>query len=266
MSEQPNISIPERLRPFVRQVWTLDASDLSIYADGCPGIIFQQTDTGLILNENKKLSPIFLYGQTVQPIRMVATGSVKMIAVCFHPHVLHSIFRLSAKEITDDCLDLSLLPPVPRINLTEQLWNTVTPEKQTQILFDYMQQVITRNRSTVDTGMAYAATQLWQSGRQLPLKKLQQTLNLSERTFQRKFEQSIGIPPRQFAKIAQFQSALGQLRSGNFFKLSDVAYNNGYADQSHFIRDFKKFTGLSPLAFQKHPGNAPHPDFPGLTG
>lgn len=256
MTERQNISIPERLRPFVRQVWTLDASDLSIYADGCPGIIFQQTDSSLILNENKQLSPVFLYGQTVQPIRIAATGTVKMIVVCFHAHVVHSIFRLSAKEITDDCLDLSLLPPVPGINLTEQLWNTVTPEKQTQLLFDYMQQVITRNRSTVDTGMAYAATQLWQSGRQLPLKKLQQTLNLSERTFQRKFEQCIGIPPRLFSKIAQFQSALGQLRSGNFIKLSDVAYDNGYADQSHFIRDFKKFTGLSPLAFQKHPGNS----------
>jgi AraC-like DNA-binding protein len=256
MTEQQNISIPERLRPFISQVWTLDASDVSIYADGCPGIIFQQTDSSLILNDNKKLSPVFLYGQTVQPIRIAASGSAKMIVVCFHPHVVHSIFRLSAKEITDDCLDLSLLSPVPGINLTERLWNTGTPEQQTQILFDYMQQVIIRNRSTVDAGMEYAATRLWQSGRQLPLKKLQQTLNLSERTFQRKFEQCIGIPPRLFSKISQFQSALGQLRSGNFFKLSDIAYDNGYADQSHFIRDFKKFTGLSPLAFQKLALNA----------
>jgi len=265
MTEQQNISIPERLRAFVRHVWTLDSRDLSVYADGSPGIIFQQTDSSLILNDNKKLSPVFLYGQTVQPIRMTAEGNVKMIVVCFHPHVVHSIFRLSAKEITDDCLDLSLLPPVPGINLTEQLWNTVTLEKQTDILFDYMQQVITRNRSTIDAGMEYAATQLWQSGRQLSLKNLQQTLNQSERTFQRKFEQCIGIPPRLFSKISQFQSALGQLRNGNFFKLSDVAYDNGYADQSHFIRDFKKFTGLSPLAFQKHPGNVPHPHFPGIS-
>jgi AraC-like DNA-binding protein len=112
--------------------------------------------------------------------------------------------------------------------------------------------------------MEYAANRLWQAGRQLPLKKLQQTLNLSERSLQRKFEQCIGIPPRLFSKIAQFQAAMGQLRNGKFSRLSDIAYENGYADQSHFIRDFKKFTGLSPLAFQKHPGNAVHPDFPGL--
>jgi AraC-like DNA-binding protein len=249
MSEQHNISIPERLRPFVREILILDSSDLSFYADGCPGIIFQQTDSGLILNEDKKLSPVFLYGQTVEPIRMATTGSLKMIVVCLHPHAVHPIFRLSAKEITDDCLDLSLLPPAPGINLTEQLRNTAGPEQQFRLLFDYMQQVITRNASTVDTGMAYAVTHIWQAGRELSLKKLQQTLNLSERTFQRKFEQYIGIPPRLFSKISQFQAALAQLRGRKFFKLSDIAYDNGYADQSHFIRGFKKFTGLSPLAY-----------------
>lgn len=249
MSEQHNISIPERLRPFIRQILTLDSSDISFYADGCPGIIFQQTDNDLVLNEDKKLSPVFLYGQTVDPIRMTTAGSLKMIVVCFHPHAMHPIFRLNAKEITDDCLDLRLLPPAPGINLTEQLQNTAGPEQQVRLLFDYVQQVITRNASMVDTGMAYAATHIWKAGRELSLKKLQQTLNLSERTFQRKFEQCIGIPPRLFSKISQFQAALAQLHSRKFFKLSDIAYDNGYADQSHFIRGFKKFTGLSPLSY-----------------
>jgi len=257
MNSTAHISIPEPLRPYIRRVRTLDSSDLSVYADGCPGIIFQQTDTGLVLNEKKRLSTVFLHGQTVEPIRMATTGGLKMVAVCLHPHVIHSIFRLSAKEVTDDCLDLGLLPHVPGIDLAERLWNSVGPERQAQVLFEYIERVILRNRAEPDAGMAYAATQLWQSGREVSLKKLHQALNLSERTFQRKFEQYIGIPPRLFSKISQFQSALGQLKSGRFFKLSDIAYDNGYADQSHFIRDFKKFTGLSPLAFRKHPGGLP---------
>ena len=269
MSVQHTISIPERLRPFVREVLILDSSELSFYADGCPGIIFQQTDggggsgaggsgesgaggsrgSGLILNEDKRLSPVFLYGQTVEPIRMATTGSLKMIVVCLHPHAVHPMFRLSAKEITDDCLDLSLLSAAPGTDLTERLRNEEGAEQQVRVLFDYIQQVVTRNGSTVDAGMAYAATQIWQAGRGLSLKKLQQTLNLSERSLQRKFEQYVGIPPRLFSKISQFQAALAQLTRRRFFKLSDIAYDNGYADQSHFIRGFKKFTGLSPNAY-----------------
>jgi len=253
MSVQHNILIPERLRPFVREVLVLDSSELAFYADGCPGIIFQQTDGGgdscLILNDDKRLSPVFLYGQTVEPIRMATTGSLKMIVVCLHPHAVHPMFRLSAKEITDDCLDLRLLSAAPGINLTDRLRNGAGVEQQVRVLFDYIEQVVTRNGSTVDAGMAFAATQIWQAGRGLSLKRLQQALNLSERSLQRKFEQYVGIPPRLFSKISQFQAALAQLTSRKFFKLSDIAYDNGYADQSHFIRGFKKFTGLSPNAY-----------------
>ncbi|WP_431211574.1 helix-turn-helix domain-containing protein [Puia sp. P3] len=206
-------------------------------------------DSGLILNGDKQLSPVFLYGQTVEPIRMATMGSLKMVVVCLHPHAVHPIFRLSAKEITDDCLDLSLLSAAPGIDITERLRNEVGVEEQVRVLFDYIEQVVTRNGSTVDAGMAYAATHIWQAGRGLSLKKLQQTLNLSERSLQRKFVQYVGISPRLFSKISQFQAALAQLTSRKFFKLSDIAYDNGYADQSHFIRGFKKFTGLSPNAY-----------------
>jgi len=36
-------------------------------------------------------------------------------------------------------------------------------------------------------------------------------------------------------------------------KLSDVAYENGYADQSHFIRSFREFTGYTPSQYQQQP-------------
>ena len=272
MIQHSAICIPIRLRSFIRRIWTLDPDrpelfpgHFSIYADGFPGIIFQQSESDLILNGGKKLPGIFLFGQTVQPISMATAGRLKMIVVCFHPHVLFSIFRFNARAITDDCLDLGLLPPVPAINLKDQLCNAVSVEKQVSILFDYMEQIIIRNRSTVDAGMAYATSQLLQHNRALPLKELQRVLNLSERTFQRKFEQHIGVSPQLFSKISQFQAALSQLRSGRFNKLSDIAYDNGFSDQSHFIRHFSKFTGLSPLELKKQTENI-HGDFPGLVG
>jgi AraC-like DNA-binding protein len=270
MIQYSTISIPVRLRSFIRRIWILDPDrpeifpgHFSIYADGFPGIIFQQSESNLILNGEKKLPGIFLYGQTVQPISIQTAGRLKMIIVCFHPHVLFSVFRFNARTITDDCLDLGLLPPVPGINLEDQLWNTVSAEKRVSVLFDYIEQLIIRNRSAVDAGMAYATSQLLQHNSASPLKELQRVLNLSERTFQRKFEQYIGVPPKLFSKISQFQAALSQLRSGRFNKLSDIAYDNGFADQSHFIRNFKKFTGFSPLELKKQ-AESLHGDFPGL--
>jgi len=65
MFRQQTISIPEKLCAFIRHVWLLEPGDpsegnlstenlLSIYADGCPGIIFQQSEKGLLLNQNAR--------------------------------------------------------------------------------------------------------------------------------------------------------------------------------------------------------------------
>jgi AraC-like DNA-binding protein len=74
---------------------------------------------------------------------------------------------------------------------------------------------------------------------------------LSERTLERRFKQSIGISAKLFSRICRFQESLNQLRKNKYDKLSDIAYENGYADQSHFIRSFKEFTGVSPFDYRK---------------
>ena len=74
--------------------------------------------------------------------------------------------------------------------------------------------------------------------------------NASKRTLERRFFSETGLSPKQFAKIIQFSSSMDQLTTKDFSKLTDIVYENGYADQSHFIRVFKSFTGKTPKAFK----------------
>ena len=101
--------------------------------------------------------------------------------------------------------------------------------------------------SPIDAGIQYATSHILATKGKTSLKGLQHQLNFTERTFERRFEQYVGISPRLFSNIAQFQAAIRMPDSGRFSKLSDIAYANGYADQSYSIRWFKKFTGLTPL-------------------
>jgi AraC-like DNA-binding protein len=49
-----------------------------------------------------------------------------------------------------------------------------------------------------------------------------------------------------YSRVCQFNTAFQQLNHYHFIKYSDIAYDNGFADQSHFIRVFKEFTNLTP--------------------
>ena len=60
--------------------------------------------------------------------------------------------------------------------------------------------------------------------------------------------QNTGLSPTSFNKINRFQFSL-KLIGKNEQPLTSIAYHCGYFDQSHFIRDFKSFTGLTPSAY-----------------
>jgi AraC-like DNA-binding protein len=72
-------------------------------------------------------------------------------------------------------------------------------------------------------------------------------LKISQDTLEKKFSQLVGATPKQFARIVRFQSLIKTHASGQ--ELTEAAYQVGYFDQSHFIREFKAFTGMTPARF-----------------
>jgi AraC-like DNA-binding protein len=84
----------------------------------------------------------------------------------------------------------------------------------------------------------------------ISIKKITEHLHITERTLQRLFIEYVGISPKQFTKIIQFQSSVSLISDDSYQKLTDVVYETGYADQSHFIRYFKKFTGKKPSEYK----------------
>ena len=67
---------------------------------------------------------------------------------------------------------------------------------------------------------------------------------VSSRTIERHFTRITGRSPRQVRQIARARQAVARLRAGE--AIADVAYELGYADQSHLKRDVKRLTGYTP--------------------
>ena len=90
---------------------------------------------------------------------------------------------------------------------------------------------------------------LLQLNGQLSVDDLAAHLKINRRQLERKFLSTIGLSPKQLAKVIRLQATLKMLEKKQFTSLTSLAYENGYFDQAHFIKDFKEFTGMSPGQF-----------------
>jgi AraC-like DNA-binding protein len=70
---------------------------------------------------------------------------------------------------------------------------------------------------------------------------------ISERQLERRFLTSVGLTPKSFACLRRFERAVAEAASAP--SLTAAALAAGYYDQSHFIRDFRRFAGVTPRAF-----------------
>lgn len=72
------------------------------------------------------------------------------------------------------------------------------------------------------------------------------------RYIQRIFRDNCGMSPKIFCCMVRFQYALFQFNQGRAVNLAVMAHELGYADQSHFLREFKQFAKMSPRAYLAH--------------
>lgn len=249
---------PGHLKEYISAFWTLEAPadsttphSFQTFADGCPGLIFQTVEQGSFYQNDKLLPGFFLYGQATTHARIHATGKLRAVGIFLRPNALKAVFGLNACILTDTCMDANTLVRPDGSSLSEQLVNTTSTTGQIEIISSWINTQAERNNSRRNDMMHYAVSEIARSKGNVALKGLQIEMQLSERSFERKFKEYIGISPKLFSRICRFQASLKQLRNNDFSKLSDVAFENEYADQSHFIRAFKEFAGFSPFQYQK---------------
>lgn len=85
----------------------------------------------------------------------------------------------------------------------------------------------------------------------IKIKDLSYRLNISQDVLEKRFRQQIGATPKQFANIVRLRKLITQYTPNQ--TLTAQAYDAGYFDQAHFIKDFKAFTGQAPQDFFKSP-------------
>ncbi len=245
------------LEPFVKDIFIFENDDneknniLPFFADGYPGITFHQSNNGaFLIPEKKELSKFFMYGQTVKPIEIAIKGSYRLIVFQIYPFTAKTLFNVNLKELKDDCYDLEVSEGKNLEKVIKKIFTITNPLKQIELISWYLSGIVKAKSGLTDQKIQSAFNLIIEYEGKIPIKNVAEHLFITERTLQRGFLKYVGLSPKQFAKIIQFKPSLKQISNKTFPKLTEVGLENGYADQSHFIKNFKRFTGKTPSRFK----------------
>lgn len=108
-----------------------------------------------------------------------------------------------------------------------------------------------RNRTRHPDWLWAGYRQICDSQGQLRLADLYRDLDVSGRHFSQTFQAATGLSPKALSRVLRLNSVLTALDPNRDVSWSRLAHDAGYADQSHFNRDFRHFSGMTPKRYLK---------------
>ncbi len=223
--------------------------------NGFPGIVFQhQAGRSVIKNIVTQSGRVvytptlFMHGQVTELTVMYFKAPFTTIQVILKPYALKTLFGLDASTLANGSMGPDGFAGE---KLDAQLVAATDAQERIQLFNDFLvaqlKQTFTRDTlieesiSLINQDISSAVT----------VESLLERLNISERQFERRFIQAIGISPQFFIRVRRVNEAMKLMDTGRYERLVDVANALNFYDQSHFIRDIKKFSGITPKSISQ---------------
>ena len=245
---------PAILAPYVRFFWALDADIVNnesythrSMANGCAELVFHYKGMfdEISISGIKQSSYSSGIDGPSRKFRRYATGeSFGIFGAYLYPFAIPSFFKIPASALSNAAPGLHDLCGQEGKDLEEKIMLANDNDERVRILSMFFEQKLKHSHQHEPAVFSSIYSILQDKG-YTRIDTLARQSFLSTRQFERTFKKFAGFSPKLYTRIARFQSAL-QEYGQTHRTLSSIAYDCGYYDQSHFIKDFKEFTGLNP--------------------
>ena len=205
----------------------------------------------LILSLDDRSDADVVAGARSQSIVIDTSTSLSFIGVRFRPGGAFPFLPLPAGEIEGLSVDPAAVWGRQIHDLREQLLASRAPEARFRILERFLLDRLHKAREP-HRAVRYAIDVIGRTEGAASIGAIVDRTGLTARRFIAAFREEVGLAPKVFCRLARFRRVIETLRTPGQVDWADVALDCGYFDQSHFIRDFRSFAGVSPSAYLRH--------------
>lgn len=178
------------------------------------------------------------FSKETKPLEL--NGEVAYLGVRLKPGAFYTLFHIESDKIMDHLIPFSQIEK--DYNLYS-LFIIQETEKQIEYIKNYL---VKKIQNHPDTKFIQLVDQLYQNPKEQNVITLAQNLGYNQRHLVRIFKTQYGISPKVLLNIVRLHLCLTLLLDEKM-ELVAIATLCGFYDQSHFIKEIKRYTGISPL-------------------
>ncbi|MCK4662618.1 MAG: AraC family transcriptional regulator [Bacteroidales bacterium] len=253
------ISAPSNfLSPYVKQYWAIEnciqpgeSHIQRIVPTGLVELFFYFGNKPKAVNKNRRLlDNTLISGQQKEHYDIVVTGNLSTFSVTLLPQGAMMFFDLPLIELYDQTIPLQYLQKDAIDKVESDLFESKTFSEKVFVIENFLAQKFLKNYREYDAARINGSIRLInQTNGIVSINTLASRACLSRKQYERIFGDSVGISPKRFLRIIRFQNAIFRKQLNSKIRLTDLAYDCGYYDQSHMINDFKYLSGMTPKQY-----------------
>ena len=217
-----------------------------------------ETPEAEYLTQNKKvnLSNSIITGRQVNRIHLKMMHNNLTIKVGFQPGGLYRLMGVPLNEFSmDESFDSTYMLDKEIAFITERLREATAYDQMVSIIESFLLKKLRHLRSKLPIDSVLPL--IIKKGGLVNVDDIAQQSCVSVRQLERQFQQRIGISPKFFVRLTRFSKAWVMKENNPHLKWTTIAYECGYFDQMHLIRDFKEFAGVTPSVIEAEFNNSP---------
>lgn len=198
-----------------------------------------------------KTEAVYLFGQKTKAVEyQFHPSGVKAFGAKLKPSSIFTLFGIQASEITDTVIELNeIIGPTDK-HLDRFFTERENPHKKIQLILSCLRM----NHPNTDTQLLEALlTDIHHSKGELSIQTLAKKYQIGYKKMERLFKRHVGLTPKLYSRIVRFYHCVGSGLASKERRLTDMAYQGGFFDQMHFIKESKRLTGKTPSDLFKSP-------------
>jgi len=226
------------------------AIELIVDLDSWPKKIF---DDEITTDRYRTVKRAWISGERTRYI-VIGTDNTHLIGIRFKPGGAYPFFGFPISELSEYVTELDLIWGRLVYDIRDQLLEIDSPEEKLlcfeSFLLDQVKRSLVPNRA-----IAFAVHQLQYSPQFLAIRDLAAQIGITQKHLITQFEKVVGLRPKSFSRVAKFNKVLSIIEQQKQVEWTSIAYECGYYDQAHFIKEFHTFSGLNPSAYLTRRGD-----------